>query len=51
MLRASYPLVSKAIISIDIAGKKNEVDNKTPWNICQYKIQKQKGKTVGKLSG
>jgi len=36
---------------IDAAGKKNEVDNKTPWNICQYKIKKGVVKTAEKLSG
>jgi hypothetical protein len=50
-LRTSYLLVSKEIILIDAAGKKNEADNKTPWNICQYKIKIREGKTVRKLSG
>jgi hypothetical protein len=51
ILRASYLLVSKEIILIDADGKKNEADNKTPWNICQYKIKNREGKTVRKLSG
>jgi hypothetical protein len=51
ILLTSYLIVSKEIILIDTAEKKNEADNKTPWNICQYKIKNREGKTVGKLSG
>jgi hypothetical protein len=33
------------------AGKENKADNKTPWNVCQYKIQNTGGNSIGKLNG
>ena len=49
-----YHIVSKEIIMIvgtEKVLRKNKADNKTPRNVCQYKIQNAGGNSIGKLNG